>query len=81
MVHNKNSLLVQHSKEIVHFNRHELGFLTQECNVKDDSIGIPKSDKKFQLLVFLAIRLTSPKNVQLNQTPQPCFLLLYNDAK
>jgi len=44
-----------------HSNKHELRFLTQECDVKIDSIGPAESesDKKFrpQLLVFLGMRL------------------------
>ena len=40
---------------------HQQGFLTQECDVKYDPIGLPESDEKIRLrlLVFLGVRVLS----------------------
>jgi len=40
VVHSKKSLFQQKfQKKLKNFNRHELEFLTLECDVKNDSIG------------------------------------------
>jgi len=57
VVHSTNSLFQENfQKKWYDFNRHELGFLTEECDVKNDFTGLPESDKK-RLLAFLGIRL------------------------
>jgi len=33
-------------KKLYHVNSHERGFLTWQYNVKNDSAGLPESDKK-----------------------------------
>jgi len=41
VVNSKNSLFqYKLQSKLYHFNRHELGFLTKECYVKNDSIGL-----------------------------------------
>jgi len=41
VVHSKNSVSIEVSKEIGRFQQ---GFATNECDVKNDSIGLSKSD-------------------------------------
>jgi len=41
------SVSIKVSKKLYYFNRHELRLLTYECDVKNDSIGLPESNKKF----------------------------------
>jgi len=39
------------------FNEHKLRFITEECDLKNDSVGLLELDDKIQLLVFLTICL------------------------
>ena len=54
VVHSKKSLFQQKFKEIVPFLEE---FSMQECDLKNDPIGHPESDKKIRLAVLLGIRL------------------------
>jgi len=50
-------------KKLRHFNRYELGFLTYECDVKNDSVELPDLDKKSDS--------DSTKKLQLLAIPTP----------
>jgi len=82
VVHSENCVNNLH-KNLYHFNRHELGLLTDECDVKNDSIGLPDWEKNPTPTLWSRLhpKKLRPRNSDYNQKVRDIYFHIHEPVQ